>query len=159
MYEFPGSRWMLSCLLSPLLRSSLLSAPIPEPSSFKLKLKKKQKSNRHKLYLSVYNRTHEWSTKNSVYLFIKGKVPSLPRLWLGPGVARFAGSENIILSIVHVVETFGLNTKKKWLFTANILQMRVTAVVFPKGEHSHNFSVMLQIQQVHLCYLQCANMA
>lgn len=116
MYEFPGSRWMLSCLLSPLLRSSLLSAPIPEPRSFKLKLKKTKKSNRHKLYLSVYNRTHEWSTKNSnnsVYLFIKGKVPSLPRLWLGPGVARFAGSENIILSIVHVVETFGSNTKKK----------------------------------------------
>lgn len=115
MYEFPGSRWMLSCLLSPLLRSSLLSAPIPEPRSFKLKLKKQNKKATD-TNLSVYSCTHEWSTKNpnnSVYLFIKGKVPSLPRLWLRPGVARFAGSENIILSIVHVVETFGSNTKKK----------------------------------------------
>lgn len=54
-----------------------------------------------------------------VYLFIKGKVPSLLRLWFGPGVVRFAGSENMILSMVHVVETFESKKKKvesrKWL--------------------------------------------
>ena len=39
------------------------------------------------------------------YLFIKGKVPSLLRLRFGPDGVRFAGSENMILSMVQVVET------------------------------------------------------
>lgn len=49
--------------------------------------------------------------KKLIYLFIRGRVPSLLRLWLGPGVVRFAGSENMILSMVHVVETFLLKKK------------------------------------------------
>lgn len=53
--------------------------------------------------------------KKLAYLFIKGKVPSLLRLRLGPDAARFAGSENIILSMVHVVETFGSNKKERLL--------------------------------------------
>ncbi len=54
-------------------------------------------------------------TKKLRYLFIKGKVPSLLRLWFGPGVVRFAGSENMILNIVHVVETFLLNKRQIYL--------------------------------------------
>lgn len=42
MCRFPGSKCMLSCLSSPLLRSNLPSAPIPVPMSFILKLKKKK---------------------------------------------------------------------------------------------------------------------
>lgn len=52
-----------------------------------------------------------------IYLFIKGMVPSLLRLWFRPGAVRFAGSENIILSIVHVVETFVLNTEVRLILT------------------------------------------
>lgn len=40
-----------------------------------------------------------------MYLFIKGKLPSLLWLWFKPGAVRFAGSENMIRSIVQVVET------------------------------------------------------
>lgn len=50
-------------------------------------------------------------TKKLIYLFIKGKVPSLLRLWFAAGVVRFAGSENMILNMVHVVETFVLKEK------------------------------------------------
>lgn len=52
-----------------------------------------------------------WCSKKLIYLFIKGKVPSLLRLWFAAGVVRFAGSENMILNMVHVVETFVLEKK------------------------------------------------
>ena len=39
------------------------------------------------------------------YLFIRGKAASLP-MWFGTGVERLAVSENMIRSMVHVVETW-----------------------------------------------------
>lgn len=48
-----------------------------------------------------------------IYLFIRGKPPSLPWLWFRAGVTWFAGSENMILNMVHVVETFAEVKKRK----------------------------------------------
>lgn len=105
--------------------------------------------------LSTHSRTHflhaETETKNTlshsnladndgrclfgegslVYLFIKGKEPSLLRLRLEAGAARFAGSENIILSMVHVVETFESNSSTIHVF--NCTSVSYTAFYKEKG--------------------------
>lgn len=43
---------------------------------------------------------------------MRGNVPSMLNLWFAAGVGTLAGSENIIRSMVHVVETFALEEGK-----------------------------------------------
>lgn len=119
MCEFPASRWMLSCLLSPLLRSSLLSVPIPEPISFMLKLQTQRASALDVGSLSDLRYCRR--SEKLVYLFIKGNVPSLLRLWFAAGVLRFAGSENMILNMVHVVETWASTTSRGVRWNTDVL--------------------------------------
>lgn len=44
---------------------------------------------------------------------MRGSVPSMLSLWFAAGMGTLAGSENIIRSMVHVVETFVLE-EGKW---------------------------------------------
>lgn len=59
------------------------------------------------------------------HLFMRGSVPSMLSLWFAAGVGTLAGSENIIRSMVHVVETFALE-EGKWKNFISLFFIRYT---------------------------------
>lgn len=48
-------------------------------------------------------------------------MPSLLRLWFAAGVVTFAGSENMILNMVHVVETLASTTNRGVSWDTDVL--------------------------------------